>query len=207
IAFESSVTLTSSTTRAAKFYKVVVARSVVPECQVVWDDLPIGDAIIFNDLIDRYKLCKVNSPPPTFNLSVVQEFYANVPSKFPDFGSQVYVRGMHSFDLITCHYDNDAYHHQAYLDSFILLVKNEASKLSLKPFYRLGSDFLRRNVLGTLINGNPTLEAVRVLYAMMSLTDVPFGFFIFRSIMSKTKRPSKQQRGSTIYACLIALIC
>lgn len=42
---------------------------------------------------------------------------------------------------------------------------------------------------------------------MMSLSDVPFGFLIFSSNMSKTKRPSKQQRGSTIHPCLIALIC
>ncbi|KAB2625984.1 hypothetical protein D8674_017644 [Pyrus ussuriensis x Pyrus communis] len=160
------LSLTFSTTRAAKFYKVVVARSVVPE-----------HAIIFNDLIYRYKLHKW--------------FKSSMPMFPPNF--QILGVNMHSFDLITCQYDIYAYHCQAYLDSSILLVKNQVSKSSLKPFYRLGSNFLRRNVLRTLINGNPTLEAARVLYVMMSLSNVPFGFLIFRSIMFKTKLPSKQQ--------------
>lgn len=38
---ESSVIPTFLTTQAMKFYKVVIARAIVPERQVVWDDLPI----------------------------------------------------------------------------------------------------------------------------------------------------------------------
>ncbi|KAB2611889.1 hypothetical protein D8674_019921 [Pyrus ussuriensis x Pyrus communis] len=34
--------------------------------------MSIGDAIIADDLIDCYKLHKVNSPPPTFNLKVLR---------------------------------------------------------------------------------------------------------------------------------------
>lgn len=75
----------------------------------------------------------MNSPPSTFILSVAQEFYANVPSKFPDSRGQVYVSGVnipfdsnvicdilglepfnasniHSFDLINYHYDIHVYH-------------------------------------------------------------------------------------------------
>ncbi|RXH94208.1 hypothetical protein DVH24_023892, partial [Malus domestica] len=151
--------------------------AIVPKHRVIWDDLPVGDAIIVDDLIDCYKLHKVNSPPSTFNLLMVQEFYANVPSKFPDYGGQVYVRGvyvpldsnvicdilglelskvsnMHSLYLITCHYDIHAYHRKAYLDSFIPLCQSLALSISINY-------------------GNPTLEAARVLYAMLSLSDVP----------------------------------
>ncbi|RXH68710.1 hypothetical protein DVH24_031043 [Malus domestica] len=81
---------------------------------------------------------------------------------------------MHSFNLITCHYDIHVYHHQAYLDSSIPLVKNQVSKSCLQHFYRLWSVCLRRNFLGSSNNGNPTLEAARVFYVMMSLSDVSF---------------------------------
>ncbi|RXH68707.1 hypothetical protein DVH24_031040 [Malus domestica] len=171
--------------------------------------MSIRHASIVDDLINCYKLHKVNSPPPTFNLSVVQEFYANVPSKFSNSGGKVYVRGvyvpfdsnvicdilgldlsnasnMHSFDIITCHYDIHVYHHQAYLDSSIPLVKNQVSKSRLQHLYRLWSVCLRRNVLGSSNNGNHTLEAARVFYAMMSLSDVSFGFLI--SVQSCLRR-------------------
>lgn len=40
-----------------------------------------------------------------------------------------------------------------------------------------------------------------------SLSDVPFGYLIFRSILPKTKRLGKQQQGSIIQTYLITLIC
>ncbi|KAB2628979.1 hypothetical protein D8674_033774 [Pyrus ussuriensis x Pyrus communis] len=51
--------------------------------------------MLSDDLINDYHLQKVNYPPPSFNLSVVQEFYANVPSNFPD--SRVSHMGLSSF--------------------------------------------------------------------------------------------------------------
>ncbi|TQD90590.1 hypothetical protein C1H46_023833 [Malus baccata] len=91
--------------------------------------------MLFDDLINHYRLQKVNSPSPSFNLSVVQEFYTNVPSKFPNSKGKVFVQGIyvpfdsrvicdilgldlsnasniHAFDLIICHYDMKAYHRE-----------------------------------------------------------------------------------------------
>ncbi|KAB2608598.1 hypothetical protein D8674_011766 [Pyrus ussuriensis x Pyrus communis] len=166
---ESSVIPTFLTTRAVKFYKVVIARAIVPERQVVWDDLPIEDAIIANDLIDHYKLHKwlkssIRMFPPNFQILEVkclEPFNAS---------------NIHSFDLITYHYDIHVYHRQAYLDSSVALVKNQVSKSRLKPLYRPWAYFLRRNVVGSSNKGNRTLEATRVLYAMMSFSNMPFGF-------------------------------
>ncbi|RXH97541.1 hypothetical protein DVH24_007887 [Malus domestica] len=61
-----------------------------------------------------------------------------------------------SFNLLTCHYDMNAYHREAYIDPSISLS---------------WSDFLRRNILGSLNNGNPTLESARILFAMLTLSD------------------------------------
>ncbi|KAB2617644.1 hypothetical protein D8674_013513 [Pyrus ussuriensis x Pyrus communis] len=55
-------------------------------------------------------------------------------------------------------YDLSAYHREAYADPCIPLVKVQISKSRLKPFYRIWSDFIRRNVLGISSNGNPTLD-------------------------------------------------
>lgn len=180
--------------------------------------------------MERYKLHKVNSPPPMFNLTIFQEFYANVSSKFPGFGGEMYVwrvlvpfdasficlvlslepfsvSDMSSFNLLICQYDKNTYHREAYIDPFIPLSKGQASKSRLKPFYKSWSDFLCRNILGSLNNGNPTLESARILYAMLTLFDVPFGYLIFKPIFSKTNSHGKQQRGSTIHSCLITLMC
>lgn len=165
-----------------------------------------------------------------FNLTIVEEFYASVPSKFPDFGREVYVwrvlvlfyasiiclvlglkpfptSNMFSFNLLTCQYDKNAYHREASIDPFIPLSKGQASKSRLKSFYKSWSDFLRRNILGSLNNGNPTLEYARILYARLTLFDVPFGYLIFKPNISKTKSYGKQQKGSTIHPCLITLMC
>ena len=80
-------------------------------------------------------------------------------SKFSESGGFVYVRGIKvpfnpyvicsildldvsaasdisDFNTVTCHYDITTYHREAYLDSFIPLVKGQVSKSHLKPFYR-----------------------------------------------------------------------
>lgn len=80
------------------------------------------------------------------------------------------------------------------------------SKSRLKPFYRIWSDFIRRNFLGTSNNGNLTLESAKILHVMVSLSDVPFGYLLFRSILSKTKHSGKQQMGFPIQPCLITLL-
>lgn len=103
-------------------------------------------------------LPKMNSPPPVFNFSMVQEFFANVPFKLLESGGQVFVRkvcvlfdslvicevlglepsffaDMYYFDLITCHYDMKIYHREVYLDTYIHLSKGQVSKSHLKSFY------------------------------------------------------------------------
>ncbi|RXI04898.1 hypothetical protein DVH24_039172 [Malus domestica] len=163
---------------------------VVPERRIIWDDLPLQDAMLFDDLINHYRLQKVNSPSPSFNLSVVQEFYTNVPSKFPNSEGKVFVQGIyvpfdsrvicdilgldlsnasniHAFYLIICHYDMKAYHRESHL----------------KLFYRNWSDFICINVLGTSNNGDPTSKLTKVLHAML-----------------------KEQHGSIVHLCLITLI-
>lgn len=99
-----------------------------------------------------------------------------------------------------------AYHREAYLDLSVSLIQNQASKSRLKLFHRNWSDFLRINVLGTFNNGNPTLESAKVLHAMLSLSNVPFGYLIFHSIMSKINRPEKEQCVSIVHPCLITVI-
>ncbi|RXH70618.1 hypothetical protein DVH24_013364 [Malus domestica] len=74
------------TSHANKFFIVVAAKTVVPKRMIVWGDLHMTDVILSQDLIEMYKLHHVNSPPSTFNISMVQEFYANVSSKLPNFG-------------------------------------------------------------------------------------------------------------------------
>lgn len=61
-------------------------------------------------------------------------------------------------------------------------------------FYRIWLDFIRMNVLGLSNNGNPTLESVRILFAMLSGSVIHFGYIIFKFILSKTDRPNKQQK-------------
>lgn len=88
--------------------------------------------MFFDDLINHYRLQKVNSLPSSFNLSVVQEFYTNVPSKFPNSEGKVFVRGIYvPFDShVICDilgldlsnasnihaFDLKAYHCESYLD-------------------------------------------------------------------------------------------
>lgn len=52
-------------------------------------------------------------------------------------------------------------------------------------------DFIHRNVSGSSNNVKPTFEFVRILFAMLSGSVVPFGYIIFKSILSKTDRPGK----------------
>lgn len=139
-----------------------------------------------------------------------QEFYSNVSSKFFESGGFIYVRcikvsfnpsvicfifgldvstasDISIFNTVTCHYDMIAYHREPYLDSFIPLVKRQASKSRLKPVYRTWLDFICRNVLGSSNKGNPTFKLV-----------VPFGYIIFKSILSKADSLGRQHKGSTV---------
>ncbi|KAB2634113.1 S ribonuclease [Pyrus ussuriensis x Pyrus communis] len=75
------------------------------------------DVIRPNDLIEKYKLHKVNSPPPNFNLSMVKEFYSNILSTFFESGGLVYVRG----------YDLSVYHRKAYADLLIPFIKGTSN--------------------------------------------------------------------------------
>ncbi|RXH67495.1 hypothetical protein DVH24_027642 [Malus domestica] len=106
----------------------------------------------------RYKLHWVTSPPSTFNLSMVQEFNANVSSKFSDSGGEEYVHG------VLVHFDSTVIN-SILVNPSLPLVKNQVSKFRLKLFSRIWSDFIRRNFLGTSNNGNLTLE-------LMNLSDV-----------------------------------
>lgn len=146
------------TTQTLNFYKVIVRRKMVSEKRIIWDDFPCQDAMLADDLINHYHLQKVNSPPSSFNLSVVQEFYAYVPSNFPDSRGKFFVQGIydsrvicdilgldlsnaysiHVLDFITYYYDMKAYHCEAYLDFSIHLIQNQASKSRLKFSIRIG---------------------------------------------------------------------
>ncbi|RXH75459.1 hypothetical protein DVH24_030180 [Malus domestica] len=42
---------------------------------------------------------------------------------------------------------------------------------------------------------------------MYTCCDVPFGFLIFKSILSKSKRSGTQQKGTTIHPSLITQLC
>ncbi|RXH78285.1 hypothetical protein DVH24_001803 [Malus domestica] len=150
------------------------------------------DAIHSEDLLEKYKLERVKSPLSIFNLSGVHDFYSNVSSKFYEFGGVVYVSGINvlfntsvicsvlgldvstAFNTVTCHYDMNAYHYEAYLDSSIPLVK------------------------GLTNNGNPTLEFTKILFAMLSGLIVPFGDIVFKSILSKNDCPGRHLRA--VYA-------
>lgn len=137
---------TFSSTRAKNFFKIVAARLVVPKRRIIGDDLRGPDAICSDDFMERYKLQKVNSHPSNFNLSIVQEFYFNISLKFSKTSGVVYVRGKNvlfsssiicsiferdissasdisSFNTVTCHYDMNAYHREAYLVHLFLWSK------------------------------------------------------------------------------------
>ncbi|TQE08648.1 hypothetical protein C1H46_005740 [Malus baccata] len=43
-------------THANNFFKIVVARHVVPEQRIIWDDLSVADAICSHNLVEKYKL-------------------------------------------------------------------------------------------------------------------------------------------------------
>lgn len=105
-----------------------------------------ADVIRSDNFVERYKLQSVNSHPSNFNLSIVQEFYSNISSKFFETGGVVYVRGKNvlfdplvicsifeldissasdisSFNTVTYHYDMNAYHREAYLVHLFLWSK------------------------------------------------------------------------------------
>ncbi|KAB2609979.1 S ribonuclease [Pyrus ussuriensis x Pyrus communis] len=140
-----------------------------------------------DQVVERYRLYRVNSHPPNFNLSMVQEFYFNIPSNFPEPGGFVYVHGVivafdpsvictileldpssacvsSKYNVATSQYHLSAYHHEVYANPYILLFKGQVSKSILKPFNRIWSDFIYRNVLGTSNNDNPTPESARILF-------------------------------------------
>ncbi|KAB2599455.1 S ribonuclease [Pyrus ussuriensis x Pyrus communis] len=104
-----------------------LVKKVVPERRIVWVDLPLADAISFDDLVELYRLHKVNFYLPNFNLSMVQEFYSNIPSNFPE---------------------------SAYANLSTPLVKGQVLKSHLKPFYKIWYVFIHRNVLGTSNNAH-----------------------------------------------------
>lgn len=219
-----------SSTQAKNFFYTMAARKVVPERQIIWDDLSLVDVIPSDDLAEQYRLHRVNFLLPNFNISMVKEFCYNISSNFPESSMAIYVCGvMVAFDpsiictvleldlssatvsskynVATSQYDLSAYHHESYVNPSIPLVKGHVSKSHLKTFYKIWSDFIRRNVLGTSNNSNPTVKSARVLFAMLTPCDVPFGFLIFKSIMSKSKHAGTHQKGSTIHPCLITQLC
>lgn len=91
----------------------------------------MADAMCSHDLVEKYKLQRVNSHPSNFNLSIVQEFYSSFSLKFSESGRVVYVRGINvpfnpfvvcstlgldissafdisAFNTVVCHYDMNA---------------------------------------------------------------------------------------------------
>ncbi|TQD76568.1 hypothetical protein C1H46_037898 [Malus baccata] len=113
---------------------------------------------------------------------MVQEFYSNILSNFPESGGLVYVHGVivafdpsvictilyldlsfasvsSKYNVATSQYHLNAYQYDAYVDPYIPLFNDQVSKSHLKPFNRIWSNFICRNVLGTSNNDNPTLDS------------------------------------------------
>lgn len=111
-----------------KFLQIIVAWKVVSGYMIIWDDLTVLDAILFDNHMNYYNLHKVHSPLFAFNLSMVKRFmlislpsFLSLLAKFIcmkcmfHFDSLVIcevlglepssVVDMYNFNLITCHYN------------------------------------------------------------------------------------------------------
>ncbi|CAN6541675.1 unnamed protein product [Malus baccata var. baccata] len=206
VATDNQVPIFSST-QAKNFFSTVAARKVMRERQIIWDDLSLSYVICFDDLIEQYRLHRVNSLPPNYNISMVQEFYSNIPSNFLESGRVVYIRGvMVAFDpsiictvleldlssasvsskynVATSQYDLSAYHREAYV-----------SKSRLKPFYRIWSDFIRRNVLGMSNNAQGDRKPVpppnasqdrKIAYLKSEINSLRKQFVDFKSLVRQS---------------------
>ncbi|KAB2630982.1 hypothetical protein D8674_008501 [Pyrus ussuriensis x Pyrus communis] len=119
------------------------------ENDVLADDTNVSSShelsSLYESLFDEMRVSALDNVELTKMISVI--IWDNLP-----------VTGaIRSYDLIEKYklhrYDMKAYHREAYVDSFTSLVKGQVSKSHLKLFYKIWSNFLCRNVLGSSNNG------------------------------------------------------
>ncbi|KAI5335041.1 hypothetical protein L3X38_025174 [Prunus dulcis] len=179
--------------KASKFFSLVSKRQFVLEHRYILGDLYLSDMSCDDALFTHYQLHKLNSISCRFNASMVHELYSNFPCIPTHTKYRVSVR--HIMVLLNPHVIDRSI---TYVDPFVpLTAKDLPLKSYLKPMYKFLWDFVRRNILSTANNSNPTLFGCQLMLSLINKDPVPLGEIIFHAICSKSRSHGKIQGDSS----------